>query len=200
MPNIDKARMWCGVLYQENMVQDWRTDIGDILQLPFAYCEHTLDVDANSEHRKDHVHLIIVFPNTTTYKHALKVFELLSKPGYSALNTVQAVINIRSMYDYLIHDTETCRKKGKYVYSPQDRITGNNFDIGSFEQISVAEKNAICKEMCQVIIDNEITNFADFYMFFATHEDTNYFECLKTYSGLFERLTKAMYLKNSNKN
>lgn len=32
-------------------------------------------------------------------------------------------------YDYLIHDTDKCRKLGKHQYDPSERITGNGFDI-----------------------------------------------------------------------
>lgn len=196
MAKISKARFWTGVLYPENMQKDWELEIGDILQLPYAYCLHSRDRDANSEHRKDHIHLIVAFPNTTTYNHAMKVFGLLSAEGRNALNKIEAVINIRNIYDYLIHDTETCRKKQKELYSPDERITGNNFDIGAFEQLGAAEKNDMCRELCQVIIDNGFTNFADFFVFVSTaYDDSNYFEILKTYSGLFERLTKANYQK-----
>lgn len=65
-----KARYWWAVLYQENMVDGWRDNIEELLQLPYAYCEHVADVDGKGEHRKDHVHVIIVFGNTTTYKTA----------------------------------------------------------------------------------------------------------------------------------
>lgn len=77
---INKARYWWAVLYPENMVPDWESRIGDIVQVPYAYAAHTLDKDSKSEHRKDHVHLILVFGNTTTYKHAMEVFNLLSAP------------------------------------------------------------------------------------------------------------------------
>ena len=40
----------------------------------------------------------------------------------------------------LIHDTDTCRKQGKELYPPENRITGNNFDIGAYEQVGIAEK------------------------------------------------------------
>lgn len=40
-----KARYWVGVLYPENMIMDWEVSIGDILQLPFAYCLHNADQD-----------------------------------------------------------------------------------------------------------------------------------------------------------
>lgn len=56
-----KARYWWAVLYQENMVDGWRDNIEELLQLPYAYCEHVADVDGKGEHRKDHVHVIIGF-------------------------------------------------------------------------------------------------------------------------------------------
>lgn len=35
-----KARYWWAVLYQENMVDGWRDNIEELLQLPYAYCDH----------------------------------------------------------------------------------------------------------------------------------------------------------------
>ena len=40
MAKIDKARFWTGVLYPENMREDWKEVIGDTLQYPYAYCQH----------------------------------------------------------------------------------------------------------------------------------------------------------------
>lgn len=109
---ITKSRYWVGVLYNENMLENWQTEIGDILQLPFCYCIHDRDKLADeSEDRKTHIHLIIAFNNTTTYNHAFNIFNMLSAEGKNALNKIESVVSIRSMYDYLIHDTETCRKK-----------------------------------------------------------------------------------------
>ena len=196
MAKIEKARFWVGVLYPENMRENWQENIGDIVQLPYAYCCHTQDKDTKSEHRKDHMHLILSFPNTTTYKHAMSVFNQLSAEGKTARNKCEAIINIRNMYDYLIHDTETCRKQKKELYSKEDRITGNNFDIGAYEQLGVAEKNDMCKELCTAILDNGFTNFTDFFAFvMVAYDDSNYFEIIKTYSGLFERLTRGNFQK-----
>ncbi len=197
MSKIEKARFWVGVLYPENMVENWEEDIGDIVQLPYAYCCHTADKDSKSVHRKNHVHLILAFPNTTTQKHAMSVFSQLSASNKIAVNTIQAVINIRNMYDYLIHDTETCRKKGKELYPAVARVTGNNFDIGSYEQLGVAEKNDMCRELCNCIMEKNFCDFGEFYLYvIATYEDINYFEIVKTYSGLFERLTKSNYQRS----
>lgn len=182
-------------MYPENMILEWQTDIGDLLQVPYAYCIHDKDLTSNADQRKEHVHIIIAFNNTTTYKHAMSVFKLLELPGKSALNTCEPVISIRHAYDYLIHDTEESRKKGKFKYSPSDRVCGNNFDIGAFEQLSAAQKDDMAREMCDAIIREGITNFADFYMYTVTNFDSSYFEVLKTHSGLFDRLIKGVFLR-----
>lgn len=192
-----KARYWSAVLYPENMIDNWDIEIGDILQIPYAYCVHDKDKDEDHFSRKTHLHLIIAFSNTTTLKNAKSVFERLAKPNKSAiaLDKVENVVSVRGAYNYLIHDTETARKKKKYQYDPCDRVCGNGFDIGLFEQVSVAEKSERCRFLCDLIIEEKITNFADFYLAVMSLDDTVYFECIKSYSGLFERLTKAVYLK-----
>lgn len=191
----EKSKYWVGVLYPENMVANWQDEIGDILELPFAYCVHDKDMDDVDDERKVHVHLIIAFPNTTTYNHAFGVFNKLSEQGRHALNKIEQIINIRQKYEYLIHNTDTCKKKGKFLYPTKERITGNNFDIGAYEQISAAEKCAMLKELCNVIVQEKFTNFIDFYMYVISNFDENYFEILKGYSGFLERLTKGNYQK-----
>lgn len=196
---VKKNKYWVGVLYTENMISDWQIELGDLVQLPYAYCIHN-DVDEKGEDRKEHVHLILAWSNPTTYKHAMSVFDRLSAPNKKALNTIEDVINIRNMYEYLIHNTETCKKKNKRLYPKEARITGNNFDIGGFEQLSAKEKNDMCSELAKLICDNCYTNFMDFYMDVITNFDSNYFEILKTYSGFFERLTKANFQRVSKYN
>lgn len=196
MGKINKARFWTGVLYPENMKEDWKDVIGDILQYPYAYCIHFRDKDTKSDHRKDHVHLIVAFPNTTTYRHALGVMDLLSADGKKAINTCEAVVGIRHVYDYLIHDTDDCRKKGKEPYDPSERITGNNFDIGAYEQLGTAEKNEMFLELGEAIREHGFTNYMDFYEYVVdTYDDMNYIEVMRMYSSHFERLTKGNFYK-----
>lgn len=193
---IEKSKYWVGVLYPENMIDNWQSLIGDIVELPYAYCIHDKDLDKDSDERKVHVHLMLVYPNTTTYKHMMNVFDLLSASGKKCLSSCKACVSVRGSYNYLIHDTETARKDGKYQYDKSLRITGNNFDIGSYEQISISEKNEKCRELCTLIIDEKFTNFTDFYAYVLLNfDDVTYFELLKTYSGLFERLTRGNFQK-----
>lgn len=189
----EKSKYWVGVLYPENMIINWQSEIGDILELPYAYCIHDKDFDDVDDERKVHVHLMVVFPNTTTYKHAFSVFSKLNAEGRIAVNFIEQIINIRQKYEYLIHNTETCKKKGKHLYDKKERISGNNFDIGSFEQLSIVEKDKMLLELANEISQQGFTNFADFYMYVMSNYDDTYFQILKGYSGFLERLTKGNY-------
>lgn len=193
----EKARYWQAIMYPENMIDNWEEEISHLLEIPFAYCKHDKCLDKQGNPRILHIHLIGAFPNTTTFNHALKVFQRLQKQGCKAIpnDMIQSIINIRHAYDYLIHDTEDCRKKHKFLYPVNERITGNGFDIGNFEQLSSAEKNDMARTLCNIIIDRNYCNFADFYLDVVTNYDSSYFEVLKTNSGLFERLTKGNYQK-----
>lgn len=195
MAGQSKTRYWCGVCYPENMIDNWQSDIYDSVQVPFAYCVHDLDRDSQSEHRKDHVHILLAFPNTTTYKHALEVFNSLSKAGCICCNTCQPAYNVRSMYEYLIHNTEGCKAKGKFRYPVTSRICGNNFDIGNFEQLSIDEKNKICDEIAQYIIDFRVTNFVVLYQHICgAYDDIEYRNCLKGNTSFFKELCRGNYL------
>lgn len=184
-----KARYWVGVGYPENMRPDWKDVIGEVTQLPYAYCVHDKDVDGAEDDRKEHVHILLAFPNTTTYKSALSILQELSAPGKKAFNTVQKVNNVRFMYNYLIHDTEDSRKKHKHQYDPKERITGNNFDIGSYEQISVADRQRIRREIGMMIFEHpEIVDYSDLYAFIIGSCDPEYEDVLCANSGHFWRL------------
>lgn len=185
-----KARYWTGVLYPENMVDGWQDRIADLVQMPFAYCVHSKDTDQKSEHRKDHVHLMLAFPNTTTYSHALRVFKQL---GAKSVNKVEQVINVRRCYDYLIHDTDQCRKEGKYQYDRSERICGNNFDIGCYEQLSTADKQAMLREMANYIVENDVRDLSTLYIEFEKLSESAYFEVFSSYSAMLERLCKGNF-------
>lgn len=190
---INKSRYWQVVLWNENLIKDWEEKIGEILQLPYAYCVHDKDKESDGSPRKLHTHLIVVHPNTTTYKHALNIFKLL---GTEACNTCQAVLNIRFAYDYLIHDTEDCKKKKKFLYEPSERAIGNNFDIGIYEQIGAKEKLDMAKEIADFIIGNNIENIADLYILLTSNFEPKYLEIFSSKNAMFERLCRGLYLKN----
>lgn len=193
------ARYWVGILYPENMVEDWQDKIGDIVELPFAYCIHDKDLDNDDDERKVHVHLILAYPNTTTYNNMFTVFSKLNAEGKRAVNKIEKIINIRHKFNYLIHDTERCRKDNKYLYPKSERITGNCFDIGAYEQLDQSEKDRMLQELAKEICDKNFTNFSDFYLYVLSNFEDTYFQIVKGYSGFLERLTKGNYQREVKK-
>lgn len=189
---ITKAKYWLAVAYPENMVEGWEEQIGDILQLPYAYCIHDADHNISGEDRKTHVHLIVAHPNTTTYKHALNVFKQL---GSQAVNTCKASVNIRHAYDYLLHDTEAARKAGKYLYPPEARVEGNGFDIGAYEQIGIEEKQEMLRELIGYIMAEGYMTINDFTVAALREFDKRYWEIIVGYNSILERYCRGEYLK-----
>lgn len=188
---MSNARYWVAVLYPESLSQNWAENVSREVQVPFAYCIHDKDVDKNGEIRKKHLHLMLAFPNTTTYKHALETFKRLAP----TCSTCEKVINVRFMYDYLIHDTDECKKQKKHVYKNDERVTGNDFDIGAFEQLSVTEKNKQIKELANLILENNFTDYATFYSYVMDYGQEDYFEILKSYAYFFTQLCKGNFHK-----
>lgn len=183
-----KNRYWVAVGYPESMIPDWESRISDLVQVPYAYCIHDKDTDTISNERKSHVHIILAFSNTTTYKHALEVFQTLGVIKYC-----EPVFNIRHKYDYLIHDTKAAIEAGKHLYAESERITGNNFDIGFYEQISSGEKKAMLKEIKQFQRDNEIDNFYTLSCLVEDNFDYRYSEVLDDFSGILEKRCKGCF-------
>lgn len=190
-----KSKYWWAICYPENMKDNWESDISDLLQVPYAYCVHDKDLDNDGDDRKTHLHLIIVFPNTTTQKHALSVFKELEKDDCSMIpnDVIKRVINIRRAYNYLIHDTDECREKNKYQYSPKERISGNMFDIGAYEQIGLEEKMQIRRELSKFLIQKQFTDYTTFYQFVIANYDTEYENIVVSYQGHFDKLCKGCF-------
>lgn len=193
-----KAREWCFIVWLDNVVPDWERRL-QYLQLPYCYCIHDKDHDSVGNPRKLHAHVVVVASNTTTRKFMLtSINSILSLPGSKCCNTVFAVLNIRWMYNYLIHDTVEARKEGKYLYDPSDRHECNGFDIGILEQLSVAEQRQMRKELSLYIIEHNFFDYTSAYLAVMTDFDDRYLDIMTTSSSHFERITKGNYLRSLN--
>lgn len=192
---INKCKYWWAICYLENMKENWKDDISDLLQVPYAYCIHDRCVDENGDPRKVHAHVMIAFPNTTTENHAKSVFKELEAEGQSMLinDKINRVINVRRAYDYLIHDTEDCRKKGKLLYPSSERIIGNNFDIGAYEQLGLEEKMKIRRELSLFLIEKQFSDYTTFYQYVVSNYDSEYENIVVSYQGHFDKLCKGCY-------
>lgn len=192
------GRYWWAIMYPENMVDNWEKRISDIIQMPYAYCIHDKDLanEEREEERKKHVHIIIAWNNTTTKNNALSVFKKLNAEGKQAIafgGDIEKCDNVQWAWNYLLHDSDDARKKKKYQYPKEKRIIGNNFDIGCYVQLNTHDKITMTKELCQIIIDNAVINYVDFYMIVLNNYDDSYFEILTSNTTIFRELIKGNY-------
>lgn len=199
---MEKARYWTAVLYPESMIDDWENKIADIIQFPVAYCIHNKDKDGHDGDRKAHVHIVIAYSNTTTYKSVLSLVQELSP----SCMIVKKVINIRYMFDYLIHDTDSCKKAGKHLYQKSERVLLNNFDIGAYEQRSLDDKRNDAKQLKRYIIKHRIENMLDLDIALDSDPDIDYDQrelyedAMLAYSGYISNILKGVYYSNLRRN
>ena len=119
---MSDAKYWVGVGYPESMRPDWKEVIGETLQLPYAYCVHDKDKTGHNGDRKEHVHIMIVFPNTTTYKHALSVMNGLSLTIPNSVTSIgnYAFSNCSGLANVTIGSGVT--SIGEYAFAGGDHI------------------------------------------------------------------------------
>lgn len=193
---VEKAKYWTFVAYPESMIDNWECQIADLFQIPVAYCIHNKDKDGHKGDRKVHVHFELAFPNTTTYNHVLKLAKLI----FPSCSIVKKVINVRYMYEYLIHNTDSCKKQGKFLYDVSERILINNFDIGQYEQRSLEEKRADAKLLKKYIIDNKIENTMELEIALQNDSDIDhdlydrFDDVMIAHSGYINNICKGVYL------
>lgn len=194
----EKAKYWTAILYPDSMIDNWEDKISDIFQVPVAYCIHDKDKDGHDGDRKTHVHFELAFPNTTTFKHVLGLVQEVQP----TCKIVKKVINVRYMYDYLIHDTDSCKKAGKHLYKSSERILLNNFDIGCYEQRSLEDKRKDAIDLKNLIIAKMLENAYELDRYLSSDpnidEDTRnrFEEVLLCYSGYINNICKGVYLHN----
>lgn len=185
----EKARYWALVAYTENMLDNWESIIADRLQVPCFYAIHDKDIDKDGHLRKTHVHINLVFPNTTTRNAAIVLVNQLSRPGCRCCSTAQVIVNIKSVYDYCIHNTVS--SKHKYQYPVDARICINNFEIGLYEQVSCADKISMVAEITQDIIDYNIISIVQLFQFVIKFKDSSYLPVYTGYISYFDKICKA---------
>lgn len=195
---MEKYRYWTASLYPESMIDEWQEKLAETIQLPCCWIVHDQDlVREVGENRKLHAHLMVAWPGPTTKKHAEYVFNLLAAPGHESCHSpVKPVLHMANMYDYFIHDTVSAKKAGKYLYRKEDRHTENGFDIGEYVQISKHEENEVYDALVAMILSENISNFADFYVealeVFADRWEVCR-QIVRSYSAVLDRIIKGNF-------
>lgn len=82
----------------------------------YAFCTHDKDINPDGEIKKEHTHLLLYFDERVT---AAKICSFFHTTQLKVISRY----DIANEWNYLIHDSEKCRKERKFLYSDSERIS-----------------------------------------------------------------------------
>lgn len=171
-----KKRHWTCVLYPESAPADW-VDILQQTGLSFAVSPlHDKDVNADGEHKKEHYHVILVYPGPTTFSNVCSlVVETLRQPFPQPLDSV------KGYYRYFTHKDNP----EKYQYDDSDVRCFNGFNIADFSELTMREKSEIRKEITKLIREHHITEYASLINYLIDNDMNIEFDIASTSTMYF---------------
>lgn len=124
---------WSGTCYHKEQL-DMIISSSDVHR--YAYILHDKDKQANSnELKKPHYHFLVQFSRTQRGAW----FKAFATDDMGLVFYERCTIP-ESAYNYLIHDTPTCKKQGKHLYDTSERVTTiDTFDTPEQEKDEHAE-------------------------------------------------------------
>lgn len=162
-----KKRTWTAVVYPESLPANWI----DILKQSGLKCAvsplHDKDYNADGSKKKAHYHLILVYNNPTTYNNVSKFTQ-----GALHGTVPQGLESVEGMHGYFTHKDNP----EKAQYDAQDTIYINGFNIYDFVELKKSDTLKIKKELQNVIISNDFTEYCDFMDYVKGTNDDNYYD------------------------
>lgn len=148
-----KARHWTLLVYPDSCPKNWK----EILQQ--TGCEIAIsplhDKDINDEMsdtlKKPHYHVIISYPNTTTYNNVKQLTKELNTTIPKDLKSV------KGMYRYFTH----MDNPDKYQYDSKEIQLINGFDDNCVTELTYAQKKEIQRQIIKYIQEKNIKYYLD---------------------------------------
>lgn len=103
------------VSYLPSVILRWIIDNDDTIT-HWAMCTHDKDIDENGQPKKAHTHLLLYFEDKIRASQVCWKFHTVEFKTISRYD-------LSSEWNYLIHDSNACRKQKKYQYPTTERLT-----------------------------------------------------------------------------
>lgn len=139
--------------YPESAPADWQ----EILAKSFLPCAisplHDQDLNSETEEalKKPHWHILMCFAGPTSFEVVKAVTDKINATIPIAIESV------KGYYRYFTHEDNP----EKHQYSKSDIGHLNGFAIGDYADLTHAEKEKLKREVCDIIIGNDVTEYAD---------------------------------------
>lgn len=146
------ASVWACIIYPDSAPPDWEDKLRMTGLRAAASPIHDKDTQKDGSPKKPHYHVILQWDAKASYKTAASVSK----------GTLRGTLPIplaspRGYYRYFCH----LDNPNKARYNEADIVRINGFDPGDFLDLTASEKLEIKKHVIQMILDNDITEYAD---------------------------------------
>ena len=147
MTNNSNGKNWAFILYPDSAPDNWLKILKQSF-LPICISPlHDKDVFDDGTVKKAHYHIILEYPNTTTYNNILSFVKMVN-----GSNPIK-LLSLNGYYQYLDHDEE----EDKVKYNRSDEIQLNEFKL----DLNDDTKTEYSISIIRYIQDNNIYEFAD---------------------------------------
>ena len=171
----NRTRNWVFIVYPESAPENWRTVLDETT---VEWCEsplHDKDTNDDGSHKKDHIHVLMMYESVKTYEQVREVTQLIN-----AANP-QRCLSKKGSVRYFAH----LDNPEKYQYNLTDIVAHNGFDVSEVLKPSNTERYYILKKMLQYIRDNKVMDYCDLVDFAMDNELDDWFEILADRNTFF---------------
>lgn len=172
-----KKRHWLYIVYPESAPEDWKEQL-ELTGVQFAVSPlHDKDLLVNGDFKKPHWHMIVIFDGPTTFMTAASYRGITNGPYPKVCE------NLRGSFDYFTHKNDP----DKAQYSTSGIELFNGFEI----DLSTKDVQRIKKELCNIIIDHNITEYMEFNLYVQYYLEADYFDVASNNTYYFNSLISS---------
>ena len=159
--NSRRSRNWTFILYPDSCPDNWR-DLLDDMHIEWIESPlHDKDYNPDGSLKKPHYHILLLYPGNKSY-------EQISCITDSLMATIPQICHdVKGLTRYMAH----LDNPEKYQYNVSDIIGHGGVDLSEILKPSSAQRKAIIKEMSLWILENNIVEYEDVYVYAMENRD-----------------------------
>lgn len=182
-----KSRYWAFIVYPESIKENW-IDILEEKGLVFCVSPiHDQDINPTGEKKKEHYHVLVEYEGPKTYK---SVKEITDEIGATIPKKIES---LRGYYRYLAH----IDNPEKAQYKIEDIKEYNGFKIA----LTNTETTMIKADICELIIEKNIKEYADLLDYYRNIGDYDYWDIASNHTYFFDKyITSRRHKQKLNNN
>lgn len=176
--NTDDGRYWEYVVYPDSAPSDWMYQI-EMTGLKVAISPlHDKDViEGTDEPKKPHWHVLCIWKNKTTFKHAISLCDMFNSPVPMRKEDVQGA------FDYHTHKNHA----NKAQYDDRDRKLLNGLVKSDITKLTEDDIRIMTAEIIAIIRSEEIYEYGHLVDYLLDHQLHEFFSWVTSHTIMFDK-------------